>query len=180
MGILHAVEEVTMSDTKHLTGREGLAKIGDLIKDIRMCMMTTAAPDGSFDARPMATQVPDDFDGTLWFLTSNASGKVAEIRQYEHVSLLYADKGDSKYLTVKGLASVSQDKARIHELWNPIYKAWFPNGEGDPNIAVLAVRITEAEYWEASSSRLVRGIKYLAAAATGGKVDVGETGKVTV
>lgn len=169
-----------MSETKHLSGREGLTKIGDFIQDIRMCMMTTAAPDGSFDARPMATQVPDDFNGTLWFLTPNASGKVAEIKQDDHISLLYADKGDSKYLTVKGRASVSRDKAKIHELWNSIYKAWFPEGENDPNIAVLAVEITEAEYWEASSSRLVRGIKYLAAAATGGKVDVGEAGTITV
>lgn len=169
-----------MSETKNLSGPEGLEKIGDLIKDIRMCMMTTAAPDGSFDARPMATQLPKNFEGTLWFLTRNESGKVAEIRQDEHVSLLYADNADSKYVAVKGRASVSHEKAKIHELWNPMYKAWFPDGEDDPSIAVLAVRMTEAQYWEASSSRLVRGIKYLAAAATGGKVSVGETGKVTV
>jgi hypothetical protein len=38
--------------------------------------------------------------------------------------------------------------------------------------------VDEAQYWEASSSKIVMGIKYLAAAVTGGKVDVGETGKV--
>ena len=59
-----------------------------------------------------------------------------------------------------------------------MYKAWFPQGEDDPAIAVLRVDITEAQYWEASSSKLVRGLKYLAAAATGGKVDLGETGTV--
>jgi general stress protein 26 len=169
-----------MSETKQLSGPEGIKKIGDLIQDIRMCMMTTAASDGSFDARPMATQFPKDFDGTLWFLTRNESGKVAEIQQDDHVSLLYADNGDSKYVSIKGRASVSHDKAKIHELWNSMYKAWFPDGEDDPAITVLEVRMTEADFWEASSSRLVRGIKYLAAAATGGKVDVGEAGKVTV
>jgi hypothetical protein len=38
------------------------------------------------------------------------------------------------------------------------------------------VDVTEA----ASSSRIVVGMKYLAAAVTGGKVDVGETGHVKV
>ena len=61
-----------------------------------------------------------------------------------------------------------------------MYKAWFPAGEDDPNIAVLRIDVTEADYWEASSSRIVRGLKYLAAAATGGAADVGEAGKVVV
>ena len=169
-----------MSDFKRLNGEEGLKKIGELISGIRIAMLTTAAPDGSFDSRPMATQKIEEFSGTVWFLTPGASSKVDEIQDDSHVSLIYADSGDAKYVTVKGRASVSKDKAKIHELWNAMYKAWFPQGEEDPNITVLRVDVEEAEYWEASSSRLVRGVKYLAAAATGGKVDVGEAGKVYV
>ncbi len=168
-----------MSEQKELRGTEGIAKIAELIKDIRICMMTTAAGDGSFDSRPMATQ-KTEFDGTVWFLTRGESGKVAEIADDSHVSLLYADPGDSKYVSLKGRASTSHDRAKIHELWNPMYKAWFPQGEEDPAITVLKVDVTEAQYWEASSSKIVMGAKYLAAAVTGGKVDVGETGKVLV
>lgn len=169
-----------MSEAQNLSGPEGLKKIGELIKDIRMAMMTTANPDGSFDSRPMATQQADEFDGKIWFLTRNESGKVEEIKQDSHVSLLYADSGNGKYVSVKGRANINQDKAKIHELWNHMYKAWFPEGENDPSIAVIWVEVSEAQYWEASASRLIRGIKYLAAAATGGKVDVGTTGKITV
>ncbi len=169
-----------MSEFKELSGTEGLQKIGELIKDIRIAMLTTAAPDGSFDSRPMATQKVEEFDGTVWFLTRGESGKVEEIEENSHVSLIYADSGDAKYVTVKGLASVSKDRAKIHELWNSMYKAWFPQGEDDPNISVLRIDVQEAEYWEASSSRLVRGAKYLAAAVTGGKVDVGEAGRVVL
>jgi general stress protein 26 len=168
-----------MSEMKVLHGPEGIAKIGELVKDIRICMMTTAAADGSFDSRPMATQ-KTEFDGTLWFLTRQESGKVGEIANDDHISLMYADPGDSSYVTVKGRAQVGRDRAKIHELWNPMYKAWFPEGEDDPAIAVLKVEVSEAQYWEASSSKLVMGIKYLAAAVTGGKVDVGEQGKVLV
>lgn len=166
------------TEHKQLSGSEGLEKIGELIKDIRICMMTTAATNGSFDSRPMATQKTDHFDGSVWFLTNGTSGKVGEIKQDDHISLLYADTGDSKYVSAKGRATISKDKAKIHELWNPMFKAWFPGGEEDPNITVLKVTLTEAEYWEASSSKIIMGIKYLAAAATGGKVDVGESGTV--
>ncbi len=168
-----------MSEEKHLSGPEGLKKINELVKDIRICMMTTAAADGSFDSRPMATQ-KTEFDGSIWFLTRGDSGKVHEIRDDSHVSLLYADADDSKFVSIKGKAYVSKDKNKIHELWNSMYKAWFPEGEEDPSISVLRVDVTEAQYWAASSSSLVRGVKYVAAAVTGGKVDIGETGKVTV
>ncbi|CAN5449678.1 pyridoxamine 5'-phosphate oxidase family protein [soil metagenome] len=166
-----------MSDEKHLSGAEGLKKIGALIADVRICMLTTSAGDGSFDSRPMATQ-KTEFDGTVWFLTRHESGKVAEIQDDSHVALIYADPGNANYVSAKGRAFVNQDKAKIHELWNPMYKAWFPQGEDDPQIAVLRVEISEAQYWEASDSKLIRGIKYLAAAATGGKVDLGEMGTV--
>lgn len=169
-----------MSEFHELHGEEGLTKIGDLIKDIRMAMLTTAAPDGSFDSRPMATQKFEHFDGTVWFLTQAGSGKLQEIADDSHVSLIYADSGNSKYITVKGFATTSTDKGKIREMWNPMYKAWFPEGEDDPSIRVLRVDVTEADYWEASSSKIVWGAKYLAAAITGGKVDVGEAGKVLV
>ena len=164
---------------EHLSGQAGIKKIGELIKDIRIAMMTTAAADGSFDSRPMATQ-KTEFDGTVYFLTRQESGKVQELADDSHVSLVYAEPGDSKFVSVKGRAKVYRDQAKISELWNPMYKAWFPAGEQDPAIAVLQVAVHEAQYWEASSSKLVRGIKYVAAAATGGKVDIGTQGTVTL
>ena len=162
---------------EHLSGEEGVKKIAELIKDIRIAMMTTAAPDGSFDTRPMATQ-KTEFVGTVYFFTRQESGKVHELADDSHVALIYADPGNAKYVSAKGHASVYRDDAKIHELWNPMYKAWFPQGENDPAIGILRVVISEAQYWEASSNSLVRGVKYLAAAATGGKVELGKSGRV--
>ncbi len=168
-----------MSETKDLSGQEGIQKIAELIKGIHICMMTTAAGDGSFDSRPMAMQKAE-FDGTVWFLTPVDTGKVAEIKDDDHIGLLFSDPSNSKYVSAKGRASISQDKTKIHELWNPMFKAWFPGGEDDPQIRVLKVDVTEAHYWEASSSKLVLYAKYLAAAVSGGTVDVGTQGQVTV
>ncbi len=166
-----------MSEEVHLSGAEGQKKIGELIKDIRICMLTTANADGSFDSRPMATQ-KTEFDGTVWFLTRGESGKVHEIADDAHVSLMYADTSDSKYVVAKGKASVSKDKAKIHELWNPMFHAWFPGGEEDPAISVLKVDVSEAQFWTASSSKIVMGVKYLAAAVTGDHSKIGEHGVV--
>ena len=168
-----------MSEAKELTGSEGLKKIGDLISEIRFAMLTTIGQDGSFDSRPMATQ-KKEFDGTLWFLTAQDSRKVEEIASDAHVGLMYADPDKQSYVTVKGRANVSKDKAKIRELWNPMYKAWFPGGEDDPQIRELRVEVDQAEYWEASDSKIVRSLKYLAAAATRGAVDVGTHGAVGV
>jgi general stress protein 26 len=171
--------EESMSEFKQLTGQDGLKKIGDLIKDHHIVMLVTTSADGSMESRPMAIHTKD-FDGTAWFLTPKDSGKVTEIHDDSHATLIFSDPSNAKYVSAKGRAHVDQDRGKIHELWNPMYKAWFPAGEDDPNIAVLRIDINEADYWEASSSRIVRGIKYLAAAATGGAVDVGEAGRVVL
>ena len=105
---------------------------------------------------------------------------MSEIKDDSHVSLVYADPSNAKYVSMKGRAFVSKDRAKIHELWNHMYKAWFPGGEDDPQVTVLRVDVSEAEFWEASDSKLVRSIKYRAAAATNGSVDVGAYGKVHV
>jgi len=164
---------------KELSGAEGREKISELVKGIKIAMMTTAAQDGSMSSRPMAVQdVP--FDGTLWFLASIESEKIEELAKDQHVTLTFAEPKDSKYISLKGRGTYSQDKAKIHELWNGWYKAWFPGGEDDPSIAVLRVDVSEADYWEANSSKLILGIKYLTAAATGGDVPTGESGHVKV
>ena len=183
----NVIEEQSMTEKheehekgyKELSGEAGLKKIAELLDGIHIAMVTTLAEDGSISARPMAVQ-DKTFDGKLWFLTWSSSEKVDEIKQDQHVTLTFADSSNSKYLTLKGRASISQDRAKIDELWSPMYKAWFPQGQNDPEIAVLRVDVTEADYWEASSSKLIRSARYLAAALTGGKTSIGEAGHVLV
>ena len=157
-------------DYKELRGEEGLKKIAELLKGIRIAMVATLAKDGSISARPMEVQ-EEDFDGTLWFLTRSSSEKVDEIGQDQHVTLTFADPSESRFLTLKGRATMTHDRAKIDALWKP---------KNDPEIAVLRVDVSEADFWEASGSRLARSAKYLAAAVTGGKTSVGESGHVLV
>ncbi len=160
-----------------LSGTAGQGKIAELVKDIHIAMMTTVANDGTMNSRPMAVQNAP-FDGMLWFLARSNSGKVEDVAQDEHVTLTFAEPKSSKYIAIKGKASVSQDRGKIRELWNPMYKAWFPGGENDPQIVVIGVEVTEADYWEASDSKLVVLLKYAAASLTNGKIPVGESGHI--
>jgi general stress protein 26 len=179
-GMKMSRQDVAQDNEFHeLSGPEGIAKIAELIKGIRICMLTTANPDGTIDSRPMATQ-DTKFAGSVWFLTRRSSEKVEEVQRNADVNLSYSDPGNAKYITLKGKAHLSDDKAKIKELWNPMYKAWFPQGENDPEITVMRVDISEGEYWEASASRLVRGARYLVAAVTGGKTSIGEAGHLDV
>ena len=155
---------------------EQFAKIHELIKDIHIAMLTTEGTDGVLHSRPMATQKAE-FDGSLWFLTRHNSGKVSEILHDSEVNLTYTD-GNHSFVSLSGKAEINQDRSKIDELWSPLHKAWFPEGKDDPEITVLVVRVKEAEYWEAPANAIVRNVKILSAALTGGKVTAGEHEKV--
>jgi pyridoxamine 5'-phosphate oxidase like protein len=60
-----------------------------------------------------------------------------------------------------------RDRQKIEELWNPIYKAWFPKGLEDPDLALLKVEVQEAEYWDTPSGKMVQLIGFVKAIATG-------------
>jgi len=143
-----------------------IQKLGDLIKDIRIAMLTTAEPDGKLRSRPMATQ-KGEFDGTLWFFTRASSPKVDEVEQWHNVNLSYAAPDSNTYVSVTGTASLVRDAAKVKELWNPILKAWFPNGLEDPDLALLHVTVQKAEFWDSPSSTMVHIAGFVKAIATG-------------
>lgn len=63
---------------------------------------------------------------------------------------------DSRYVSLSRRAEVIQDKAKTEELWNPLYRAWFPKGVNDPDLVLLKVKVEAAEYWDSSSSLMVK------------------------
>lgn len=61
---------------ENVSRKEALEKVAGLIEDVQFAMMTTVDADGTLHSRPMATQNPEEFDGTLFFLTNKNSHKV--------------------------------------------------------------------------------------------------------
>lgn len=166
-----------MSDQK--TQDEGRKKIAELVKDIQFAMLTTVEPDGTVRSRPMATQ-KQEFDGDLWFFTGASSPKVREIRTDSQVNVSFADPGNNAYVSISGTAQLVRDRQKIEELWNPIYKAWFPDGLDDPDLALLKVTSTQAEYWDSPNGKIVQAIGFAKAIITGKQAEVGESQKVSL
>lgn len=147
------------------TRREGIEKIAELIKDLRIAMLVSLDETGSPRARPMATQ-DAPFDGTLWFLTAVNSEKVREIANNSRVNVVYANSAASSYLSVTGTATIVDDRARVKEFWNPFMRAWFDSPE-DPDIRLLHVVVDEAEYWDTPGGRIAALISLAKGAITG-------------
>lgn len=163
-----------------MTDRDDAIKtLGTLIKDVQVAMLTTLDDDGTLRSRPMATQ-ETPFDGTLWFFTKADSPKVDEIDREHQVGLSYSDPRKQNYVSISGTASLVRDKAKIEELWKPTLKAWFPEGLNDPEIALLRVDVSKAEYWDTPSSTVVHLIGLAKALATGKAYEPGEHEKVSL
>ncbi|HZJ52662.1 MAG TPA: pyridoxamine 5'-phosphate oxidase family protein [Myxococcaceae bacterium] len=156
-----------------------IEQVGDLIRGIRVAMLTTVDGDGELHSRPMATQ-DVDFDGTLWFFTAADSEKAAELEREARVNVSYADVDRSRYVSLSGSARLVRDRERIRELWKPFLKAWFPKGLDDPELALLEVAVTAGEYWDAPASRLVRLAGLVKGALTGTGMPGGEHGHLDV
>ncbi|MDM7972542.1 MAG: pyridoxamine 5'-phosphate oxidase family protein [candidate division Zixibacteria bacterium] len=158
---------------------EEVRRLGDMIKDIRVAMLTTVLPDGMLRSRPMATQEVE-FDGDLWFFTDVESAKIHEVAANRNVNVAYADVDRNRYVSVSGEASIVRDREKASELWSAAQKAWFPNGPDDAQLVLLKVDVEHAEYWDAPSSRMVQILGFMKATLTGKRYQPGEGGKVEI
>src|SRR5947199_3753846 len=94
------------------TRNESIEKLRDLIKGIKIAMLTTAEDDGTLRSRPMVTQEAD-FDGDLWFFTEMSAPKVREAQEHRQVNVSYI--GDNKWISVSGTAELVGDRRKIDE-----------------------------------------------------------------
>ncbi len=149
----------------------------DKVEDVRIAMLVTVNQNHEIHSRPMGT-VDVDEEGDIWFFTNEFSPKVAEVSHENKVLLTYSHPGNNTYLSIKGTASIVEDREKMKKLWNPIIKAFFPDGLDDPKLTLLKVTTAEAEYWDSNSSKMIVGFQMLKAAITGERYDQGDHGKI--
>ncbi len=152
----------------------------ELIKDIKFAMFTTHHPNGHLHSRPMTTQNSKlDEDSNLWFFMSKKSEPVADLVNDTQVNVSYADPGKDSYVSVSGTAAVVDDMDKKQQLWSKLSEAWFPGGPSDPDLALVRVSISHANYWDVKSSKIVQLFKMATAAVTGKPpTDLGEHAEI--
>ncbi len=131
-----------------------VSRLADLIRGMESVMFTTVNPDGSVNSRPMVVQ-NFDFDGELWFFTHRSSGKVDSINEDSHVCMAFMDPSTNRYISASGTAVVLDDPWTIKKIWNKSFEKWYPDGPRDEDLALIRVRVTHAEYWDAPHSDVV-------------------------
>jgi general stress protein 26 len=154
-----------------LTGHNAVDRIKETVKKAQTCFFCTGdSVVGSEGIRPMNVRKVDD-EGVLWFLSADDSHKNLELEGNSSVVLLFQGSPHSDFLQLKGHASVSRDKAKIKELWEPILKTWFTEGIDDPRITVIKVTPVEGYYWDNKHGNMVAGVKMMIGAMTGKTLD---------
>ncbi|MBZ9711795.1 pyridoxamine 5'-phosphate oxidase family protein [Deinococcus multiflagellatus] len=164
-----------MSD---ITRQEALTKIGAMIKDVKFAMLTVQSENGHLKAHPMTTQ-DVEFDGDLWFLGGKDTEQVRNMAARPQVNVSYSKPDKGIYVSLQGTATLVEDRAKLDELWNEMYKAYFPEGKDDPNIQLIRIEAHGAEYWESDGK--IRSLLGLAKGLlTGTQAKQGENERVSL
>lgn len=162
-----------------------LEKFYAAIESIDTAMMTTRRRDGHMRSRAMANQKQAD-GADLWFVCREGTAKLSDLEHDHHVNLTYYRGSNREWVSVSGTAIISTDRTKIHELYAPDWKLWFPD-EGDarhgtkddPRMVLIGVTVHFAEFLEVNKSRPVMVYEMVKGLVTGTEPELGEMHELT-
>ena len=140
-----------------------IQRLAAVTENIGVAMLVTRTREGQLVSRPVHQA---GFDGALWFFTSAASHKAAEIRAHPQVNVAYADVSGNTFVSISGTARVRRERSRIESMWREPMRAFFPGGKDDPDVTLVRVQIDSAEYWDGPGMLAGRALRFLLATAT--------------
>jgi general stress protein 26 len=160
--------------------KQELEKLFQHIADIGIAMMTTRRPDGHLHARAMATQKRAE-GADLWFVTLQDAQKVRDLAADPHVNLSYYKDRTREWISVSGLATITRDRQKIHELYAPDWKAWFPKEDDprhgtkdDPRMVLIGVDVHAATFLEVNQPQPIVLFEVVKGWVTGSTPEIGE------
>jgi general stress protein 26 len=163
---------------KDVYSLEAGERIKEMAESTKTCFFCTEKGLGdSLGVRPMSILQAED-NGTLWFLSAKDSYKNQEIAMNSEAKLYFQGSPHSDFLILTGTATISYDKNKIKELWMPLAKAWFTQGENDPRITAIKFVPENGFYWDNKHGNLIAGVKMLFGALVGQTIDDGIQGKI--
>ncbi|APV51349.1 hypothetical protein BWI17_17640 [Betaproteobacteria bacterium GR16-43] len=157
-----------------------IGKLYEMIEDLDIAMMTTRRKDGHLVSRAMSTQ-KHAHGADLWFVTSNATRKLDEVLEDPHVNLAYYKDRTREWISVSGLAEVSQDREIIAQLFSEDWKMWFGTGgdarhgtPDDPRIVLIGVQVHSAVFLEVDKPQPVVLYEMVKGWITGTEPNIGK------
>ncbi|BCW68990.1 pyridoxamine 5'-phosphate oxidase family protein [Arthrobacter sp. NicSoilB8] len=158
-----------------MSDAESISKVTGIINDSHIGMLTTINEAGTLVSRPLAVQEVKD-DGDMWFFTSSTSSQVAHIRANPAVNVSFGKR--TEWVSVAGTAEVVTDRQLIHDMWNQVVEAWFPDGPDTPEVVLLHVDSDSAQYWTSPGGTAATVLQWIKSKVTNSRMSVGESATV--
>jgi general stress protein 26 len=161
-----------------------LEQLYEMVDEIEVAMMTTRRPDGHLESRAMATQ-KRAAGADLWFVAAEGSGKTRDIAADPHVNLAYYKDRTREWVSVSGIATLSSERGKIHELYARDWAMWFPDDgdprhgtPDDPRLVLIGVDVHAASFLELDRPQPVVLYEVVKGWVTGDTPDIGEVQRV--
>ena len=161
-----------------MTQSSEIQRAWDVIEKVGVCMLTTVS-DGGLRSRPLEARL-NRSEGRIYFVTDVRGSKDDEIREAEHVGLVFIEPKEKVYLSLAGHAEVMREPHVAEAIWRKPDNVWWPHGPSDPNVRVIRFTPHLIEYWDGPASQAEAKAEFAKARATGEKPDLGENRKVTI
>ncbi|MEJ6397417.1 pyridoxamine 5'-phosphate oxidase family protein [Yoonia sp. 208BN28-4] len=124
----------------------------DRLEDVRAGMLGLES-DGKL--MPMSPNFDDDKPGAIWFLSAAGQHLVDHTSDgAKAAKFVVADGGTGLYADITGTLEVTENPAKVDEIWSPIAAAWYEEDKQDPDLRLLKFTPQSAEVWLTSTSGL--------------------------
>ena len=122
----------------------GVRTFWEIVDSLPYPLLVTLGEDGFPRSRPM--HLVDRDANRLWFATSRASRKIAQIEANPHVTVLFVDSRRFNYASIHGHAHLVVDPERERTLWQNEWHDDWPDGPSDPDYVLLRIDGVRGHY----------------------------------
>jgi general stress protein 26 len=131
---------------------EQLQALSELLQPMKFAMLTTQNSQGQLSSCPM-TILKMDSTGALWCFTDLQAERTLSLSS---INLSFTEHDHATFVSISARGEIVTDRTLIEDLWTPAAKPWFPQGKESPNLALLKIVPSVAQYWDSPHSKVIR------------------------
>lgn len=150
--------------------------VAEIMHETDIAVLTYQSLAGALVSTPMGMQDFED-PGTIWFITERSSDKVQALEADPRVNISCSSK--KGWVSLAGTARVSDDRAKLEELWDASAGAFMSGGPEDPDNVLLRIDGDTAEYWE-NPGKVAIAVQVAKGLVTDGEPDLGDNDTVSL
>lgn len=140
---------------------EQIKEFYELADSNRISLLGTVR-DGKIVTRAMAVSKREGPD--FLYLANIHSQKMRDIESNDEANITFFDASSMSWISVSGKATISQDEAKIREIYSPIVLAWFGSesdgpytgAADDPRMAIVKIKASRVSYYKSTKGKLGR------------------------